>query len=76
MREAARDPRVSHADIARSGELDATRPDGQRTQVKAIGIDGVDGPTSLVMRSGRPPVGVEEVARGRRHDGRPRGGDR
>ena len=62
MRETARDPRVSHADIAHSGELDATRRDGQRTQVKAVGIDGVDGPTSLVMRSGRPPVGVEEVA--------------
>ncbi len=63
MREAARDPRVSSADLARSGELDvARRPDGQRARSRRSGSTASDGPTSLVMRSGRPPIGVEEIA--------------
>ena len=37
-------------------------PDGRTSQIKAIGMDGLGGPSSLVTRSGRPPVGVEEVA--------------
>jgi hypothetical protein len=62
MRELAADPRVAAADLARQGELDATRPDGGTIQLKAIGIDGIGGPTSLVTRSGRAPIGIEEVA--------------
>ena len=62
MREAAHDPRVSSADLSRSGELDVALPRRPASQIKAIGIDGLGGPTSLVMRSGRPPIGVEEVA--------------
>jgi ABC-type lipoprotein release transport system permease subunit len=62
MRDAAEDPLVAGADLTRSGELDATLPDGQKTQIKTVGIEGIGGPTSLVMRSGRPPIGIEEVA--------------
>ena len=62
MLELADDPRVSAADLARGGEVNVRLPDGKRSQLKAIGIDGVGGPTGLVTRSGRPPVGVEEVA--------------
>jgi predicted lysophospholipase L1 biosynthesis ABC-type transport system permease subunit len=62
MREVAADPRVAAADLARQGEVDARRPDGGTVQLLAIGIDGIEGPTSLVMRSGRAPIGVEEVA--------------
>ena len=62
IRELAADPRVTAADLARQGELDATLPDGGTVQLKAIGIDGIGGPTSLVSRSGRAPVGTHEVA--------------
>ena len=62
MREFSADPRIAGADLARAGELDVTLPDGRTTQIKAVGIAGLRGPTALVMRSGRPPIGLEEVA--------------
>ena len=62
MREFSADPRIAGADLARAGELDATLPDGRTAQIKAVGIAGLRGPTALVMRSGRPPIGLEEVA--------------
>ena len=62
MRDFSADPRIAGADLARAGELDVTLPDGRTTQIKAVGIAGLRGPTALVMRSGRPPIGLEEVA--------------
>ena len=59
----AADERVEAADLARLGEVDLNVAGGSTTQVKAIGIEGVDGqPTSLVLLAGRAPAGIEEIA--------------
>ena len=76
MRELAADPRVAAADLARQGELDATLPDGGTVQLKAIGIDGIGAPTSLVSRSGRAPVGTRRGRPRRRDDDEAGRGDR
>ena len=62
IRRLADDPRVAAADVARNGEV-ALSPVGEAaTEVTAVGIDGVGGPTHLVLLEGRAPVGMEEVA--------------
>jgi len=56
------DPRIAAADVARYGEVDLSAPRRAVTQVTAIGLDGVDGPSQLVVLDGRRPDGGEEVA--------------
>lgn len=62
VRALADDPRVASVDLVSYGEVDVAVPGRAVTQVTAIGLDGVDGPSNLVMLDGRGPAAGDEVA--------------
>jgi ABC-type lipoprotein release transport system permease subunit len=62
--ELATDPRVDAVDLFANGALDVVTGDGTVTRLGTLGMQGVNGSTSLGMLSGRAPNGPGEIAFG------------
>ncbi len=60
----ATDPRVEALDLVAQGALDVATDDGAGARVATLGIQGVEGGSSLGILSGRAPNGPGEIAFG------------